>query len=71
MTTGLLVHPELKVAERYLQPGPDTDNVNNMDIDWSTWKKVEATGGLLPDLWYVMPKGLLTNYFRWYKERGS
>lgn len=58
----------LILAKRYLQPGPDTDTVKAMDIDWDTWP---MTSKGLPDKWWLMPKGLIMNYFGWKSRRNK
>ena len=58
----------LIMAKRYLLPGPDTYALRDMNIDWGSWATKEHSQGPLPDLWWIMPKGLLLNYFR---QRGE
>lgn len=64
--SGQAYNAVLILATRYLQPGPDTDYVQNYPINWAT---VEMEDGhhqsALPKYWQVMGKGLLLNYFKW------
>ncbi len=56
----------LVLAARYLQPGPDTEYVQGLPLDWSLWPMEEAhRQGSLPKYWQVMGKGLLLNFFKW------
>lgn len=59
------------LAERYLMVGADTEEVSKAEIDWSTWPDIhgyflrKGKEGTLPNLYQIMPKGLLLNFFRW------
>lgn len=70
---GTVVWPEMSynavllLAERYLIRGKDTDALRHAPIDWTGHPMVEAKGDL-PEMWAIMPKGLLLNYFHWKGE---
>lgn len=61
----------LLLAERNLLWGPDTQRLAEADISFDSWPLVWARQGQLPDLWWLMPKGLLLAYFKWCKQRGA
>jgi len=58
-------------AYRYLLDGPDTLEVAQADIDWSTWpsdgggKLAPDQKDTLPEHYAVMEKGFLLNFLRW------
>ena len=72
---GLLIF-----AVRYLFEGLDTRRVMKAAVDFSDWPLTETVQdgdgrfvvhGGLPDAWWMMPKGLLLAWFKWYeKDKG-
>ena len=58
-------------AHRYLLDGPDTLEVAQADIDWSTWpsdgggKLTPDQKATLPEHYAVMEKGFLLNFLKW------
>lgn len=54
-------------AVRYLQAGTDTIKVMNSGVGFANWPKDEFDP-TLPDSWWMMPKGLLLAYFKWYEK---
>ena len=56
----------LLFAARYLREGKDNDAIENANIDWNTYGKLEwKSQGKLPEGSTMMPRALLRNYFRW------